>query len=950
MFVCAFPSAVHSMLSSENPTVSQFYEDMKHRDEYLKSQFASMVSIQKEFLEESDPYPGYVRSFTNEDYYKSLWSSRETGDFMYKVYDDNKNSIIPSDVLPGITDIHYLSYINRLSQIFGVNYSGEPSMIGNPGDIISYEFLENETKQYKNYAWDPQNNEWSAEFFDNFISPVLSRQMDNLISKMKAKNEFLIGLRPFMMAANYLPSFKINRDLSLFLNPTNTTYFNMTLHNRDMKGGISNKFVKISKAINGDKTPREEKEDIQQGQAKKPALIGEAYRFELHTTGITDSDGYVTFNHLPVNGGESKNSTQPSTSNTDSVELIRTRSYIYLFEVFDTSDDTGTVVWSETFGGEGVKNDITFERPLPSLLNVSLTILDGDENPISGVTVELLPNGRELDQIAGLPTHFTNTTKFGLDQIDLGQVESTRKSFGTFTTDENGMISVDGIEIPTDSPELRWNLTKSGYELPSPSLEVLSFSLGMMRGAIGENGIVTYEFTETYHLNEIQPLTLRTTAQPEELLQAGIGTSTGYIKVNYWDETSEILGQGSTYPTNPMAAIGLNSIIQINKTIDVNDTYSDRTMSIYSCDVDGNITGSIIYVETLSLNFDSIDVTSCRELYFLYINHTQITSLDLSNSTNLFRLSCDGTPISSLDITGLNNLWGLYCDDTNLDSSDNDSLLDLLSSRYNRNDGLMTLTPIGADRVFNSNTGRTSASDTSYNTLLTQGWTINGETINTACDSTIAGVLVTFSSDRPQTLDVVGDFNLKPSYSFADGELTIMYSGEFWYLMGDYGSTELAIATSGNEDYPWLATWPGGYTITKQCPMPQITTTTTTEEPTTTTTTTQSSGYYSYDFTSKVQRVLNGDNSLGDILAKKGVTDWDGTQRFVASDLNTGTQVYYIGTDGNKHFISFDTSISNDGVTNQQTSQPYNYLEIIDGVITGIFGDGVTFDSITPFN
>lgn len=205
--------------SSENPTVSQFYEDMKHRDEYLKSQFASMVSIQKEFLEElsADPYPGYVRSFTNEDYYKSLWSSRETGDFMYKVYDDNKNSIIPSDVLPGITDIHYLSYINRLSQIFGVNYSGEPSMIGNPGDIISYEFLENETKQYKNYAWDPQNNEWSAEFFDNFISPVLSRQMDNLISKMKAKNEFLIGLRPFMMAANYLPSFKINRDLSLFL-------------------------------------------------------------------------------------------------------------------------------------------------------------------------------------------------------------------------------------------------------------------------------------------------------------------------------------------------------------------------------------------------------------------------------------------------------------------------------------------------------------------------------------------------------------------------------------------------------------------------------------------------------------------------------------------------------------------------------------------------------------
>ena len=49
------------------------------------------------------------------------------------------------------------------------------------------------------------------------MSNNLSNAMADMVSKMKAKNEFLIGLRPFMMAANYLPSFKINRDLSLFL-------------------------------------------------------------------------------------------------------------------------------------------------------------------------------------------------------------------------------------------------------------------------------------------------------------------------------------------------------------------------------------------------------------------------------------------------------------------------------------------------------------------------------------------------------------------------------------------------------------------------------------------------------------------------------------------------------------------------------------------------------------
>lgn len=566
------------------------------------------------------------------------------------------------------------------------------------------------------------------------------------------------------------------------VDPIPTTYFNLTLHNRGVNGDIPNKFVRISKrdaasdshwgggdfVFGGGKgSIRDEYE----GPGPRPNPQPQP-QFIEHTTGVTDSNGYITFENLPKNDGKIN--------------------YEYQFEVYDSSDNTGDVVWSEGFNPL-TQNIGTFERPLPYLLNADLTILDENENPLFGVTVKLIESG-------------------GIYEIG----QKIRK-FGNFTTDENGMISVDGIEIPTDSPRLRWTLFKPGYEFISN--ENLEVNTNVMTGNIGENGIVTYDFYSTYHLSEIQPLTLRTTAQPEESLHAGIGTETGYIKVNYWDGTTEVLGNGAAYNTDPRFQME-SPIIQINKTVDVNDTYSDRTIEIYSCDVDGNITGNILYIGLASTNFDLIDVLPCRSLYELHINNTQISTLNLTGLTSLFRLGCNGTPISSLDITGLDNLWGLYCDDTNLDSSDNDSLLDLLAVRYNNlSPGQMVFAPILADKVFNSNTGRTSASDTSYDTLLTNGWTINGETINTACDSSIAGVAVSTPSLRSQTLALTGEFNFKPSYGTDSGEFTIMYSGEFWYLMGSFGSQELAFATSGNEDYPWLATWPGGETVTKQCPL-----------------------------------------------------------------------------------------------------------------------------------
>jgi len=85
-----------------------------------------------------------------------------------------------------------------------------------------------------------------------------------------------------------------------------------------------------------------------------------------------------------------------------------------------------------------------------------------------------------------------------------------------------------------------------------------------------------------------------------------------------------------------------------------------------------------------------------------------------------------------------------------------------------------------------------------------------------SCDSETAHVTIT----QPGVLNIaaylMGDlFNLKPTYGI---EYEVKYNGSFWYLMGGFGSQELAFANPGNENYPWEAAWPAGYSVTKLCP------------------------------------------------------------------------------------------------------------------------------------
>ena len=176
-----------------------------------------------------------------------------------------------------------------------------------------------------------------------------------------------------------------------------------------------------------------------------------------------------------------------------------------------------------------------------------------------------------------------------------------------------------------------------------------------------------------------QELNLRTTSGPGSGLYGSIGTSTGYIKISYWDTTSEVIGDGTPY--SPGDGGKPKGSIYFTKTVSDDDAYTNRTLTIISCDQYGNASGNILLASELreydlinistltSLNYldcsgpiTSLNVSGLTNLQVLRASETQITSINVSGLTNLQYLYLGGTRITSLNVSGLTNLQYLYCD------------------------------------------------------------------------------------------------------------------------------------------------------------------------------------------------------------------------------------------------------------------------------------------------
>ena len=112
-------------------------------------------------------------------------------------------------------------------------------------------------------------------------------------------------------------------------------------------------------------------------------------------------------------------------------------------------------------------------------------------------------------------------------------------------------------------------------------------------------------------------------------------------------------------------------------------------------------------------SISTLDVTNLTDLDYLYCQNNSISTLNVTNLTDLIFLYCQNNSISVLDVTNLTNLTLLLCHGNNLSTAQLDGILSNLVTN-NQNNGTLNIS---------NNTG-THTDTTSYNTLISTGWTI----------------------------------------------------------------------------------------------------------------------------------------------------------------------------------------------------------------------------------
>jgi hypothetical protein len=95
---------------------------------------------------------------------------------------------MPFEVLPGVTSLNRLPAVSNISLL---------SATGSTGDIVMVDG--------EDFAWDPQNEEWSRGFYLRFLSPFTGHFQAMVDAKLKAVNENILATRPFLYASLYVP-------------------------------------------------------------------------------------------------------------------------------------------------------------------------------------------------------------------------------------------------------------------------------------------------------------------------------------------------------------------------------------------------------------------------------------------------------------------------------------------------------------------------------------------------------------------------------------------------------------------------------------------------------------------------------------------------------------------------------------------------------------------------
>jgi Leucine-rich repeat (LRR) protein len=136
---------------------------------------------------------------------------------------------------------------------------------------------------------------------------------------------------------------------------------------------------------------------------------------------------------------------------------------------------------------------------------------------------------------------------------------------------------------------------------------------------------------------------------------SGIAKSdTGYIKVEWWDSTTNVYGTGvaGNNITWSKAAGGAGS----------------KTLLIYPSDASGNLSGSLTQLLCGNNSLTSLNVSGLTALTNLVCPSNSLASLNVSGLTALTTLNCSANSLTSLNVSGLKTLTNLSCSSNSLAS------------------------------------------------------------------------------------------------------------------------------------------------------------------------------------------------------------------------------------------------------------------------------------------
>jgi hypothetical protein len=94
-------------------------------------------------------------------------------------------------ILPNVIDFKYLKAVANSSLLPSTGNAGDLICVGTPSSYVGY-------------AWDPILNSWSSSFYTFIDDEILTQRVAFRTASIKAKNELMLALRPFLFANEYI--------------------------------------------------------------------------------------------------------------------------------------------------------------------------------------------------------------------------------------------------------------------------------------------------------------------------------------------------------------------------------------------------------------------------------------------------------------------------------------------------------------------------------------------------------------------------------------------------------------------------------------------------------------------------------------------------------------------------------------------------------------------------